>query len=143
MNPTIAVLSRIGISVAGSRILEVKGRRSGAPRRNPVNPIDLEGKRYLVSPRGNTQWVRNIRAAGEGDLLHRGRRERFRAREIGDEAKEPILRAYLRRWKWEVGKFFGGVSADSSSAELARIAPEHPVFLLEPREGEEEDATAV
>jgi hypothetical protein len=87
--------------------------------------------RYLVAPRGHTQWVRNLRAAGEGELLLGRRRERFVGAELPDSDKEPILRAYLRRWKWEVGQFFGGVDADSPSAELRRIAPDHPIFRIE------------
>jgi deazaflavin-dependent oxidoreductase (nitroreductase family) len=130
MNPLIAGLTRLGFSFAGSRILEVRGRKSGAPRRNPVNPLSFEGGRYLVAPRGHTQWVRNLRAAGEGQLLLGSRRERFSAVELEDVEKEPILRAYLRRWKWEVGQFFDGVGPDSPSEELARIAPDHPVFRI-------------
>jgi deazaflavin-dependent oxidoreductase (nitroreductase family) len=130
MNPLIGVLTRLGLSVAGSRILEVRGRTSGEPRRNPVNPLSFEGGRYLVAPRGHTQWVRNLRAAGEGHLLLGGRRERFTAVELDDTEKEPVMRAYLRRWKWEVGQFFDGVGPDSPSPEFARIAPDHPVFRL-------------
>lgn len=130
-NPLIARLSSLGVSFAGSRILEVPGRRSGQPRRNPVNPLALDGRRYLVAPRGHTQWVRNLRAAHEGDLLLGRRREHFRAIELADGDKEPILRAYLRRWKWEVGQFFDGVGPESPSDELARIAAEHPVFRIE------------
>lgn len=69
MNPLIGVATRLGVSAWGSRILEVKGRKSGEPCRNPVNPLDLDAARYLVAPRGHTQWVRNLRAAGKGDLL--------------------------------------------------------------------------
>jgi deazaflavin-dependent oxidoreductase (nitroreductase family) len=130
-NRIVASLTRAGVSVWGSRVLEVRGRKTGEPRRNPVNLLTLDGRRYLVAPRGHTQWVRNLRAAGEGDLLLGRRREHFRPTEIDDADKEPILRAYLRRWKWEVGQFFGGVGPDSSSAELQRIAPDHPVFLIE------------
>ena len=130
-NPLVARLSSLGLSFAGSRILEVPGRRSGQPRRNPVNPLTLDGRRYLVAPRGHTHWVRNLRAAQEGDLLLGRRREHFRATELADADKEVVLRAYLRRWKWEVGQFFDGVGPDSSSDELARIAADHPVFLIE------------
>jgi deazaflavin-dependent oxidoreductase (nitroreductase family) len=130
MNPLIAGATRLGLSAWGSRILEVKGRNSGRPRRNPVNPLDHEGCRYLVAPRGHTQWVRNLRAAGEGDLLLGSRREHFTATELPDAEKEPVLRAYLRRWKWEVGQFFGGVGPDSSPEDLQRIAPDHPVFRI-------------
>jgi deazaflavin-dependent oxidoreductase (nitroreductase family) len=131
-NRVVAGFTRAGVSVWGSRVLEVRGRKSGEPRRNPVNLLTLDGQRYLVAPRGQTQWVRNLRAAGgEGDLLLGRGRERFRAAEIADADKEPILRAYLKRWKWEVGQFFDGVGPDSTAAELERIAPDHPVFRIE------------
>ena len=130
MNPLIAGLTRLGISFWGSRILEVRGRKSGSPRRNPVNPVVVDGHRYLVAPRGHTQWVRNLRVAGEGELLLGSRRERFLATELPNEAKEPVMRAYLRRWKWEVGQFFDGVGPDSSTDEFTRIAPDHPVFQV-------------
>lgn len=133
-NRSVAVLTRMGISVLGSRVLEVRGRTSGQPRRTPVNLLSYEGQEYLVSPRGEGQWVRNVRA-DEGRLtllLGRKRDERV-ATELADADKIPLLRAYLRRWKAEVGVFFGGVDADSSDEDLARIAPKHPVFVLSPR----------
>ncbi len=130
-NPLIAALTRLGLSFAGSRILEVRGRTSGEPRRNPVNPLVLDGHRYLVAPRGHTQWVRNLRVAGEGSLLLGRTREHFSATEVHDGEKEPILRAYLRRWKWEVGQFFDGVGPDSQPHELTQIAPDHPIFLID------------
>ena len=132
-NPTVAGLTRLGISVAGSRVLEVRGRTTGEWRRTPVNPLDFEGARYLVAPRGTTQWVKNLRANPEGRLLVGRRTEPFEAVELPDEEKEPLLRAYLKRWKWEVGVFFGGVGPDSTAEELARIAPDHPVFRVEER----------
>jgi deazaflavin-dependent oxidoreductase (nitroreductase family) len=131
-NRTVAALTRMGLSVAGSRVLEVRGRKTGEPRRTPVNLLTLEGARYLVAPRGHTQWVRNLRARGEGRLLLGRRADGFTAVELpDDDDKVPILRAYLRRWKWEVGVFFGGVGPDSSDAELRRIAPDHPIFRIE------------
>jgi deazaflavin-dependent oxidoreductase (nitroreductase family) len=132
-NPAVAMLTRAGVSVAGSRVLEVRGRKSGQPRRTPVNLLSVDGTRYLVAPRGHTQWVRNLRARGEGRLLLGRRTEAFLAEEVPDDDKPPILRPYLKRWKWEVGAFFGGVGPDSSDAELRRIGPDHPVFRL--REG--------
>jgi deazaflavin-dependent oxidoreductase (nitroreductase family) len=131
-NPAVAALTRAGISVAGSRVLEVRGRKSGEPRRTPVNLLTLDGTRYLVAPRGHTQWVRNLRAGGEGRLLVGRRAEPFTATELADADKPAPLRAYLKRWKWEVGAFFGGVGPDSSDTELLHIAPDHPIFRIEP-----------
>jgi hypothetical protein len=93
-----------------------------------VNLLTYEGRRYLVAPRGETQWVRNLRVAGTGELrLGRGA-EDFRGRELTDEEKVPVLRAYLRRWKAEVGIFFEGTGPDSSDEQLRAIAPKHPAF---------------
>jgi deazaflavin-dependent oxidoreductase (nitroreductase family) len=129
-NRMVAALTRIGISVWGSRELRVKGRTSGEWRTTPVNLLTLDGHRYLVAPRGVTQWVRNMRVAGSGELRVGRRTEPFRATEVADDDKVAILRAYLERWKAEVGVFFDGVSGDSPDEELRRIAPDHPVFLL-------------
>jgi deazaflavin-dependent oxidoreductase (nitroreductase family) len=132
MNPFVVLLMKLGISVWGSRTLEVLGRSSGLPRRTPVNLLEVEGRQYLVAPRGHAQWVRNARAAGGKLALLLGRRrQEYVAHELTDSEKTPILRAYLRRWKMEVGVFFDGVSADSSDQELLAIADHHPVFLLE------------
>ncbi|MEA2654946.1 MAG: hypothetical protein QOI23_311, partial [Chloroflexota bacterium] len=116
-NAAVAVLTRGGVSVWGSRVLRVKGRTSGEWRTAPVNLLTYEGKQYLVAPRGQTQWVRNIRVSGTGELLLGSKAQTFRAVEIGDAEKIPILKAYLRRWKAEVGVFFRGVSADSPEAD--------------------------
>ncbi len=129
-NRAVAALTRVGISVAGSRVLEVRGRKSGEWRRTPVNLLTVDGDRYLVSPRGHTQWVRNIRVSGEGRLVVGRRSEPITVTELSDDEKTPLLRAYLKRWSWEIGVFFGGVSADSSDEELRRIAPDHPVFRI-------------
>ncbi len=131
-NPTVAALTRLGVSVWGSRILRVRGRKSGEWRSSPVNLLTHQGKRYLVAPRGHTQWVRNLRASKEGELVLGGRAERFHAVEIPDDEKLPILREYLRRWKFEVGMFFDGVGPDSPESEVRRIAPDHPVFRVDP-----------
>jgi deazaflavin-dependent oxidoreductase (nitroreductase family) len=130
-NRLIAALTGRGVSVLGSRVLEVKGRSSGQPRRTPVNLLDFEGERYLVAPRGETQWARNLRASGEGRLLVGKRSENFTATELDDDQKAPVLRAYLKRWKFEVGAFFDGVGPNSSDDELLAAAPKHPVFRLD------------
>jgi deazaflavin-dependent oxidoreductase (nitroreductase family) len=129
-NNVVAGLTRIGISVWGSRVLEVRGRSTGEPRKTPVNLLTLGSARYLVAPRGETQWVRNLRVAGDGALLVGRRREAFTAVELPDAEKPAVLRAYLERWKAEVGVFFDGVSAGSPDSELDRIAPNHPVFRI-------------
>jgi deazaflavin-dependent oxidoreductase (nitroreductase family) len=131
-NPTVALFTRAGLSVWGSRVLRVRGRKSGEWRSSPVNLLKLGGKRYLVAPRGHTQWVRNIRVSGDGELMLGSKVERIAVRELPDAEKVPILREYLKRWKFEVGMFFGGVSADSPESELQRIAPDHPVFEVLP-----------
>jgi len=131
-NNVVAVCTRLGISVWGSRVLRVRGRTSGEWRSSPVNLLTYQGKQYLVAPRGHTQWVRNIRISGAGELQLGSRMQPFRAVEIPDDEKVPLLRDYLKRWKFEVGMFFGGVSDSSPDAELRRIAPDHPVFRVDP-----------
>ncbi|MEU4463799.1 nitroreductase family deazaflavin-dependent oxidoreductase [Streptomyces sp. NPDC024017] len=131
-NRFVAWLTRRGISVWGSRVLAVRGRKSGQWRTTPVNLLTLDGKQYLVAPRGHVQWTHNMRAAGGGEL-HLGKRvDTFTAAEVGDDDKAPILRAYLKRWKAEVGVFFNGVGPDSPDDQLRRIAPDHPVFEITP-----------
>jgi deazaflavin-dependent oxidoreductase (nitroreductase family) len=132
-NRSVARLTRMGVSVLGSRVLETRGRQSGQPRRTPVNLLTVDGHDYLVSPRGNGQWVRNVRADGGRLTLILGRtRREYVGRELtaGDPQSVMVLRAYLKRWKAEVGAFFDGTGPESSDAELAAIAPKHPIFEL-------------
>jgi deazaflavin-dependent oxidoreductase (nitroreductase family) len=131
LNKAVAGLTGLGISILGSRILAVRGRKSGEWRTTPVNLLVIDGQRYLVSPRGHTQWVRNMRVARGGELRLGRRTEPFTATEVPDDERPAILRAYLKRWKAEVGVFFGGVGPDSSEADLRRIAPDHPVFKID------------
>jgi len=130
-NPVVAGFTRAGLSVWGSRVLRVRGRTSGEWRSAPVNLLSYEDSKYLVAPRGQTHWVRNLRVAGNGELVLGGKTEPFSAVEVSDEEKVPILRAYLKKWKAEVGVFFSGVSGDSPDESLRRIAPDHPVFRIE------------
>lgn len=130
-NPFVKLMTRAGVSVWGSRVLRVRGRTSGEWRSSAVNLLTLDGKRYLVAPRGHTHWVRNIRVTHEGELWLGSKVERIRVTEIPDDERVPILRAYLKRWFFEVGVFFGGVKADAPDSELRRIAPDHPVFLVQ------------
>ena len=129
-NPIVATLTRAGVSVWGSQELRVRGRKSGEWRTTPVNLLAYEGKRYLVAPRGETQWVRNLRVANTGELRVGKRTDTFSATELPDADKVPVLRAYLKKWKAEVGVFFDGVSATSSAEDVRRIAPDHPVFQI-------------
>jgi deazaflavin-dependent oxidoreductase (nitroreductase family) len=133
-NDSVARLARVGVSIYGSRLLCVKGRKTGEMRSTAVNPLTVGGQRYLVAPRGNTQWVRNLRAAnGEGELRLGRKTERFTATEIDDDAKPAILRPYLKRYAFEVGMFFDGVGAKSPDEDLRRISPRHPVFRITAR----------
>lgn len=126
------LLPKLGISIAGSRLLAVRGRKSGEWRTTMVNLMTAaDGQRYLVAPRGHTQWVRNLRVAGTGELRLGRRTEIFTAVEVADADKVPLLRLYLERWGWEVGRFFEGITKDSTDTELAGIAPGFPVFRIE------------
>jgi deazaflavin-dependent oxidoreductase (nitroreductase family) len=129
-NPSVRLLTKLGLSVKGSRVLEVRGRTTGQLRRTVVNLLTVDGIRYLVAPRGEAQWVRNLRAAGSGTLRVGRRTETFTAEELADDAKPPIIRAYLEAWAWEVKKFFEGLTADSSDAEVAAVAAGFPVFRI-------------
>lgn len=130
-NRAVGFLARHGISLMGSRVLAVRGRKTGEWRTNPVNPLPHDGARYLVAPRGQTHWVRNIRVAGGGELRLGRRVEAFTVTEVPDEEKVPILRSYLRIWGWEVGRFFEGVTKNATDEELAAIAPGFPVFRID------------
>ncbi len=127
-NPLVAFFTKRGLSLMGSRVLSVVGRRSGLRRSTVVNLLPMEGGRFLVAPRGHTQWTRNLRAAATAELRVGRRVEVVTARELPDAQKVPVLREYLRRWSWEVGKFFEGIDQGSTDAELAAIAPDFPVF---------------
>ena len=133
-NPLVARLARWGISVKGTRILEVRGRSSGQRRSTVVNLLTLGGVDHLVAPRGTTQWVRNIRAADGEATLRLGRRTTaVRATELDDPAKVSVIRAYLDAWGWEVGRLVEGLQADSGDDEIRAAASGFPVFQLRPR----------
>ncbi|KPC80866.1 MULTISPECIES: nitroreductase family deazaflavin-dependent oxidoreductase [unclassified Streptomyces] len=131
MNSVIGWLARHGVSLLGSAEMSVRGRKSGRMQRIPVNPHHHDGAQYLVSARGHSQWVRNMRAAGGGDLKVGRKVRTFTAVEIADdEQKARIVRAYLKRWGWEVNQYFQGVTARSTDAELLAACPDHPVFRI-------------
>ena len=130
-NGAVALLAGLGVSLYGSRILAVRGRRSGEWRTVPVNLLAHDGARYLIAPRGETEWVRNLRARGGGELRLGRRSEPFRGVELSDAEKPALLRAYLERWGFEVGRFFPGVDAGSPDADLLRVAAGYPAFRIE------------
>jgi deazaflavin-dependent oxidoreductase (nitroreductase family) len=132
MNPIVAGLARAGIGLRGAHELRVRGRRTGEWRTVPVNPLTVDGTTYLVAPRGNTEWVRNLRAAGTGELRLGRRTTAFAATEVTDPGiAAPLLQAYLRRWKAEVGRYFDDLSADSPLDDFVAAAPSYPVFALD------------
>lgn len=130
LNPLVGLAAGLGLSMKGSRKLAVRGRKSGEWRTTPVNPLSFEGSRYLVAPRGETHWVRNIRVSHEGRLTLGRKTETIRVEELPDGAKVPVLRAYLEEWAWESKQFFGLPNANVPDSELERIAPNHPVFRV-------------
>ncbi|MEU2839116.1 nitroreductase family deazaflavin-dependent oxidoreductase [Streptomyces sp. NPDC007076] len=131
MNGIVGWLARRGLSLFGSAEMSVRGRKSGQMQRVPVNPHTHEGTRYLVSARGHSQWVRNMRAAGGGELRVGRKVHGFTAVEIADDVqKARIIRTYLERWGWEVNEYFKGITAKSSDAELLAACPDHPVFRI-------------
>jgi len=130
-NPFVGFLSgKLGLSMKGSRVLSVQGRKTGEWRSTPVNPLTFAGERYLVAARGEAHWVRNIRVTHEGRLKLGRKTETVQVEEVPDAEKPPILRAYLKAWAWEVGQFFGGVGADASDEAMAETAKQKPVFRI-------------
>ncbi|MGC9535866.1 nitroreductase family deazaflavin-dependent oxidoreductase [Streptomyces sp. UG1] len=130
LNSVIGWLARHGLSIAGTEELSVRGRKSGKMQRIPVNPHSHDGVQYLVSARGHSQWVRNMRATGGGELRVGRKVREFSAVELPDEEKLPVLRTYLEKWGWEVNQYFQGVTAKSSDEEIVAAAPDHPVFRI-------------
>src|SRR5882757_8232156 len=129
-NEVFRWLAEAGIGIAGTRALRVRGRKTGKRRGVVINLLTIDGRDYLVSPRGNTQWARNARAAGEVEMGPRWRGREVRITELADDAKPELLRRYVKRWYWEVKGHVGGLTPDSTDAELRAAAPSIPVFEL-------------
>ncbi len=121
---------RIGLVRGHFFVLEVRGRQSGRTISLPVDPIDLDGRCYLVCARGNANWVRNARAAGEVVLVRALRRRRYTARELPPGMRPPVLKAYLDHYASEVQRFFP-VSRGSAVESFVDLAPRYPVFELQ------------
>ena len=129
-NAVFRWLAEAGVSVAGTRALRVRGRTTGKLRTVVVNLMTVDGRDFVVSPRGNTQWARNARAAGEVELGPRWRRTAVALTEVDDDAKPALLKSYLDRWYWEVKGHVAGLTPDSTADELRAAAPKIPVFAL-------------
>ncbi|EGD56883.1 hypothetical protein [Gordonia neofelifaecis] len=131
-NAAVGGLVRLGAAPRGCHELSVSGRTSGRITTRPVNVLEWAGHRYLLSPRGDTQWVRNVRVSGEATLRRGRRTEAVELTELADGVKPELIREYLRRWGWQVKAFVDGLTAESSDAELAGAASRFPVFELVP-----------
>jgi deazaflavin-dependent oxidoreductase (nitroreductase family) len=128
-NRMVHGFARLGIGLAGAETLAVRGRKSGEWRTNPVNPFEIDGHTYLLAPRGTTEWVRNMRVAGGGELRKGSKSRQFTAREVDDSEKLPLLRVYVDRWAWEA-KDFLGVGKDATDDQLREISHENPAFEI-------------
>lgn len=129
-NEVFRWLAEAGIGIAGTKALRVRGRKTGKYRGVVINLLTVDGRDYVVSPRGNTQWARNARAAGEVRMGPRWRTREVRITELADDAKPELLKRYLDRWFWEVKGHVGGLTPESTDAELLAAAPSIPVFEL-------------
>jgi deazaflavin-dependent oxidoreductase (nitroreductase family) len=129
-NGLIRWLAEAGVSIAGTTALRVRGRKTGKVRRVVINLLTVDGREYVVSPRGNTQWSRNVRAAGVAEIGPLWRRREVRMTEVPDEVKPELLNRYLDRWHWEVKGHVGGLTPDSTADDRRRVAPTIPVFEL-------------
>ncbi|OBB96293.1 nitroreductase/quinone reductase family protein [Mycobacterium sp. 852002-40037_SCH5390672] len=129
-NVVIRWLAESGISIAGTRALRVRGRKTGRQRAVVINLLTVDGVDYLVSPRGNTQWARNVRAATVVEVGPRWHRRSARADEVDDAAKPELLRRYLARWYWQVKDYVAGLTPDSSEEQFRAVASTIPVFAL-------------
>jgi deazaflavin-dependent oxidoreductase (nitroreductase family) len=119
----------LGLGLRHNYLLEVRGRTSGRTFATPVNVLTLDGHRFLVAPRGETQWVRNARAAGRVSLKRGRSREVFTLRELADDEKPEILRQYLDSFKTTVQRYFP-VPAGSPAAAFRPLTARYPVFEL-------------
>jgi deazaflavin-dependent oxidoreductase (nitroreductase family) len=128
-NRTFGFLVGLGVGPAHIYVLEVRGRKSGKIFSTPVDLLEMNGKRYLVAPRGRTQWVRNAEAAGEITLKKGSKRQKYGLRPLSDVEKLPVLKAYLDSFKKEVQRYFP-ILAGSPPEAFAEVASSYPAFEL-------------
>jgi len=130
VNPALVyAIQKLGFRGAGLAVLEVEGRKTGRLNKVPVQPVEVDGVLYLVSPRGSTQWARNLRAMGSANLSIGRDRQRIVATEIPDSEKIPVLREYLRRFSSSAGKIMGA-GKNATDFQLQSIVANHPVFRI-------------
>jgi deazaflavin-dependent oxidoreductase (nitroreductase family) len=129
-NRAFGFIAGLGLAPSFIYLLEVKGRKSGKQYSTAVNLLELNGKQFLVAPRGRTQWVKNAEASGEV-TLKRGRRRKFRLRPLGESEKPEVLKLYLTNYKGAVQRFFP-IPPNASLEAFAKIASGYPVFELIP-----------
>ena len=132
MNSLLGVGVKLGLSPQGAHLLTVRGRKSGKPMTTPVNPMKLDGAEYLVAPRGDTHWTKNLRAAGTGQLRVGRKKRTIRVvHELADAEKPPVLLAYLERWAGVTKKHFGITWPNPSEDEVRRVCARTPMFRIE------------
>jgi hypothetical protein len=129
-NEVIRGLAEVGIGVGGTKALRVRGRKTGKRRGVVINLLNVDGQDYVVSPRGNTQWARNARAARAVELGPRWRTDPVPISEVADDAKPVLLKRYLDRWYWQVKGHVAGLTPRSNEQELRAAAPSIPVFRV-------------
>ena len=129
MNGALGWLASLGLTPSHMITLEVKGRRSGETRSTVMNIVEYEGENYVVSPRGESEWVRNLRAAGGEAIIHRRGRRSVRLEEVPAEQRAPILKKYLGENAMSTKQHFG-IDPKAEIAEFAEVAGRHPVFRV-------------
>jgi len=132
MNGFFGWLAAHGIGPKKTAELEVRGRKTGQPRKVAVNLVEVGGNRYLVAPRGETEWVRNVRTDNGIAILRRSGAENVLLTEVPEAERPPIIQKYIGENAMVTKKEFG-VEPDAPIEEFQRIASRHPTFLVEPR----------
>ena len=131
LNRMMGFLVGLGIGPGYMYLLQVRGRKTGKIYSTPVNLLEIAGKPFLVAPRGRTQWVRNAESAGVITLKRGSNVRPYRLRQLNEEEKLPILKAYLDTYKGEVQRYFT-IPAGSEASAFRGVAPNYPVFELVP-----------
>jgi deazaflavin-dependent oxidoreductase (nitroreductase family) len=131
-NRIFGFLVGLGLGFSHNYLLRVRGRKSGKIYSTPIDLLELGGKRFLVAPRGDTQWVRNAEAAGEVTLKKGSKRQKFGLRAVSDQEKPEILKAYLDQFRREVQRYFP-VPAGSPVEAFRELVQSYPAFELIPR----------